>query len=71
MARFYGEIQGSRGNVTRIGTPQSGIWSHIRGWNVGVYVNCYSDGDKDIIEIYETGGSHKADNRKLIKRIEK
>jgi len=38
MARFYAEIQGNRGSASRMGTPNSGIEGHIRGWDVGVKV---------------------------------
>lgn len=39
MSHFYGEIQGNRGLASRQGTKNSGIWAHIRGWNVGVKIN--------------------------------
>ena len=29
MARFYGDVQGNRGEATRMGTPSSGISAHI------------------------------------------
>lgn len=35
MARFYAEIQGNRGMVSRMGTETSGMWVHVRGWNRG------------------------------------
>jgi len=58
MARFYGDVQGNRGEATRMGTPSSGISAHIRGWDVGINVQCYVDDDGfDVCEAYPTGGS--------------
>lgn len=59
MSRFYGSIQGNRGTATRMGTAKSGMIVHIRGWDVGVKVICDVDKDgKDVIAVYETGGSN-------------
>ena len=59
MARFYGCIQGNRGVATRMGTPKSGFGAHIRGWNIGVRVECCVDSDgNDVIVVTETGGSN-------------
>ena len=58
MARFYGDVQGNRGEATRMGTPSSGISAHIRGWSIGIKVSCYVDEDgRDFCEAYPTGGS--------------
>ena len=59
MARFYASIQGDRGEATRMGTPNSGIQAHIRGWHVGVkvYVDVDEYGD-DVVSVYRTGGSN-------------
>lgn len=59
MAHFYGSMQGARGEATRCGTKASGISAHIRGWNVGVRVSCYVDGNgRDVIEVRRTAGSN-------------
>ena len=58
MARFYGSIQGSRGEATRMGTPSSGMNGHIRGWNVGGEVSCYGRGEQDTTVLTLTGGSN-------------
>jgi len=68
VARFYGEIQGTRGRATRLG--HSAMDSHIRGWNVGVKVSCRIEHGRDVIEVYETGGSHAPKSRRLLARIE-
>lgn len=60
MARYYAEIQGNRGKASRMGTASSGIWGHIRGWNIGVEVDCHPDPtspEYDVCDVYETGGS--------------
>ena len=60
MSRFYGSMQGSRGEATRCGTPSSGITAHVRGWEVGVMaevkVCSKCGGDRVLVEL--TGGSN-------------
>jgi len=72
MARYYAEIRGNRGLASRIGTPSSGIWGHIRGWRIGVEVRCHPDKDNpkyDVCEVYKTGGSHMDWKKKHIATI--
>jgi hypothetical protein len=47
MAQFYAEIQGNRGQASRMGTKATGIWGHIRGWNIGAKVELYYDKKTD------------------------
>ena len=73
MARFYGEIQGkAKTRATREGTEQSGMWAHIRGWNIGVYIKCEVDEQtgKDIIYVYKTGGTNNPKLGDIIAIIE-
>lgn len=70
MAQFIGEIQGHKGRASRLGTKSSGFYAHIRGWDVGVEVECSHSDGMDIIEVYKTSGSNGNGNRKLIKTIE-
>jgi hypothetical protein len=59
MSRFYAEIQGNRGRASRQGTPASGMWAHVRGWDVGVQVQCNVGHDgQDSVWIYLTRGSN-------------
>jgi len=58
MARFYAEIQGNRGSATRMGTPSSGIWGHVRGWHSGAQIVCDAKGDDDVTQVYLTSGSN-------------
>jgi hypothetical protein len=67
MARFYGEVEGTRGRASRLGS--SGMRSHTRGWNVGVEVVCTIRDGRDVIEVYETGGSHAPQQRRLITTV--
>ena len=58
MSRFYASIQGSRGEATRQGTPNSGIQGHIRGWRLGARVSMGIDNDgEDVCTIQLTSGS--------------
>lgn len=61
MARFYADIQGNRGEATRMGTTASGIEGHIRGWHIGFKVVCRAIDDPgleiDECVVYETAGS--------------
>ena len=62
MARFYAEIEGSRGRATRLGTPSSGMHSHTRGWNIGASVTMrpMTESKRDCIQVDLTGGSNGA-----------
>lgn len=67
MSRFYGSLQGSRGEATRQGTRASGITGHIRGWNIGARVDVDAteiviDGtplETDRVLVAITGGSNR------------
>lgn len=39
MAQFRGVLQGNRGAVSRLGTKNSGLVSHVDGWNIGTTVS--------------------------------
>lgn len=61
MARYYAEIQGNRGKASRMGTPTSGMWAHVRGWDVGILVSLRPDPNdraNDMVEVRLTGGSN-------------
>lgn len=59
MAQFYASIQGNRGEATRMGSKDSGITGHIRGWNTGVKVFGHvTTGGEDEFHVYKTGGSN-------------
>ena len=58
MAHFIGAIEGPGGSVTRLGTPNSGIRTIARGWNVGVNVQGRKEDDGDVFTIYADSGSN-------------
>lgn len=60
MAHFYANIQGNRGEATRMGTKNSGIVGHIRGWDIGVKLRCYysKEKDTDVVVITLTSGKN-------------
>ncbi len=58
MAQFYGDVQGNRGQATRMGTKGSGMSAHIRGWNVGVRVELSHEGGVDVVRVFRTAGSN-------------
>jgi hypothetical protein len=58
MAQFYANIQGNRGEATRMGTKSSGLSGHIRGWNVGARVEVSHEDGHDVVRVYRTGGSN-------------
>lgn len=67
MAQFYAEIQGRTGRTTRVGTKDSGIWSHTRGWNLGVEVQGRVNADgEDEFTVRLTSGSRMARRGKEI-----
>ena len=68
MAQFYADIQGNRGQATRMGTKKSGMDGHIRGWYIGarVYMRFNEQTQEDECTIDLTAGSH---NQKQSKRL--
>lgn len=58
MSRFYASIQGNRGEATRGGSKDSGIYGHIRGWHIGARVDVDAIGTtRDEVTVQITGGS--------------
>ena len=68
MSHFYGDLQGSRGMVTRQGGKNTGIQGHIRGWSLGARVYFHHDAEagQDYVTIYLTCGSGYGAGDKLI-----
>jgi len=70
MAHFYGDLRGSRGEATRIGSEGSGIRAHVRGWGFGIKVYGAVDADGcDCFEVFLTYGSNGAGCDRLIGRF--
>tara|TARA_Y100000310_G_scaffold108845_1_gene107224 strand:+ start:285 stop:503 length:219 start_codon:yes stop_codon:yes gene_type:complete len=66
MAQFMGELEGNRGMASRLGTKSSGLWGHLRGWNVGVKVDLSHTEEGDKITIWKTGGSNSPSTTELL-----
>lgn len=67
MARFYGDLQGNRGQATRMGTAKSGMDGHIRGWNIGARVWMrVNDAGEDEVTVDITRGSNGAGQSRRI-----
>lgn len=59
MAHFRGTVAGNRGEASRLGSKDSGLFVRANGWNVGVAVSgaAHNDG-KDRFDVYATSGSN-------------
>ena len=66
MARFIGRLQGSRGEVSRLGGTASGIWAVVQGWEVGVRVVGQDTDGQDAFYVYANGGSNARTSSKAI-----
>lgn len=59
MARFYGGVQGNRGEATRLGTANSDINAWAQGWNLGAKIVSHIDENgEDCFHIYINSGSN-------------
>ncbi len=61
MSQYFGEVTGkARTTATRLGSKNSGISGHIRGWDIGgkVIVEWNEERQEDVVTIYLTGGSN-------------
>jgi hypothetical protein len=54
MAQFYGSLQGSRGEATRLGTKKSGLETTAASWEGAVNVRLYHDHESglDMARVY-------------------
>ena len=68
MAQYYADIQGTRGAATRMGSKNSGMSGHIRGWSVGakVFMSWNEQEQRDEVTIKLTGGSRGAIDGKYL-----
>jgi hypothetical protein len=68
MAHFYASIQGNRGERTCMGTKNSGIEGHIRGWDIGGRIDVFynAEKDRDEVRIMVSTGSNGSGQSKAI-----
>jgi hypothetical protein len=65
MSRFYGNMSGERGEVTKCGHKK--LESHIRSYSFGIRTECHltMEGHNEF-RVYSTGGSNNSSNRVLL-----
>jgi hypothetical protein len=68
MARFFLSARNGRHNSKEMtyGGRASIDNAHVRGWDVGIQVECIKLTDGDRLDVYMTGGSHAAGGRTFI-----
>lgn len=54
MARFRGIVEGSRQQVTRCGTPRSGLMTIAQSWSGDIRVQMYDMKGEDWVRVYST-----------------
>lgn len=59
MAHFRGTMQGNRGEVSRLGSPASGLQASVNGWGAGIRVeaNVNMKGQDEFLIFMTTGSS--------------
>ena len=59
MAHFYGTVQGNRGEATRTGSKNSGMYAEAKGWDLGGAVTTKYNPDlsTDVVSFYTTRGN--------------
>ena len=66
MAHFRAVIQGSRGDVSRLGTKASGVVAEACGWEIGGRVTVTHKDGFDIVRLYVTAGSNRSGSDTLV-----
>lgn len=64
MARFRGTVQGNRGETSRLGSKALTVTCNA--WDVGVRCSAEVLGDRDVIWVYVTRGSHDPEIRQCV-----
>lgn len=66
MAQFRAIIRGHRGEVSRLGSKQSGMVAHVDGWHTGATVRISHVDGRDLVSVYRTGGSNANSSERLV-----
>lgn len=68
MAHFYGEIQGSRGEASRLGNKKSGFRTVAASWSgaIETYVYWDEDAKRNMFNVYLIPWGSSDGKRKLI-----
>jgi hypothetical protein len=60
MARYFGTVQGGRGEASRLGHASSGIRAEVCSWSGKVHTSIQASGDDDLVHIRaDTHGSSR------------
>lgn len=59
MARFYGSVQGGRGEATRLGHATTGLRASAQSYSGSVIVEVYANGEEDCARITAADGSKR------------
>jgi hypothetical protein len=70
MARYYGTVIGNRGEVSRLGSRDSGLRVTANGWNLGGEVimgsrDWFGNGCRDVLHFHINTGSNNGGPRRL------
>jgi len=60
MARFRGTLQGSRGEVSRLGHASTGLTVKANGWDAGITVETIASQGEDCSPTVKTKGATSA-----------
>lgn len=66
MARFYGTVQGGRGEASRLGHSTSGLGVSAKSWNGCIGVRLYDE--KGVDHCYIDVEEHNGSRRKILYR---
>ena len=72
MAQFRTLVRSKNGSTSRLGDKKNGMDVRVDGWNIGVKVFITYDDEleRDVIFVYETGGSNNPDIQSVGMRYE-
>ena len=72
MSKMYASITTDATKTEGTKRAHKSATAHIRGWNLGVKIIASTDeNDKQIFEVFKTGGSNSSTLEKLCEVVEK
>jgi hypothetical protein len=66
MAHFYGTIQGNRGQVSRLGSKESGFSAYAASWSGAVQISLYERNGVDYARVSLTQHYNGAGSNRVI-----
>ena len=72
MAQYRALVRSKNGSTSRLGDKKNGMVVRVDGWNIGVKVFIMYDDEleRDVIFVYETGGSNNPATQSIPMRYE-